>query len=295
MLSRSLVVRFVTISLTTTIKSTKAAFFSVLPTTTGSSSSSSTTTTTMLRRSPRRSYAVATELSRQKQEEADGSDSAHDNTKESYLQTPKKRRRKAFKNHDEDKVLPFTPSTPDLITSSSPLAVTTDSIASSSNSCDNPFVDLNVPPAEFRPSATLTTGQSFHWRALPTKDVSEATASTIVDPVASSSSAWGVHDATDWIGILRATELNESLVVHIRETPTTTMYKILYAPPGLHDTDTFLREYFQLHVSLEELYECWSKACPRLHKIAQCIPGVRMLQQDPWETLISFICCTYYC
>eukprot|EP00977_Amphora_coffeiformis_P024552 scaffold16180_cov159-Amphora_coffeaeformis.AAC.2 len=284
MFGRSLVVQLVTISLTTAIKSTKAAFFFFpVP---HVSSRPSTTAAAMLRRSPRRSYAAATELPRLQQPDESSESETNYVKEESPFQTPKKQRRKApKKNHEDDEVIPSTPSTPDLLCSSS-LEGTSESIDTNLISCDKQFVDLDVPPAEFRPSASLTTGQSFHWTALPTKDTTTRT-TTAAELVASSSSAWGAHDATDWIGTLRITERNESLVVHVRETPTTTLYKILYAPPGFQHTDAFLRDYFQLHVSLDKLYESWAKDCPRLQKIAQCIPGVRMLRQDPWETLIT--------
>ena len=278
MLGRLLVARLVTISFTTTIKSAKAAFFVAVPLT-------SISTAAMPRRSPRRfeSYAAA----QRQEQQADEPDRV-----ESF-QTPKKRRRKVPHNHEHEEGLPSTPSTPDLCPS--PTVVTSESTTTATATatlsfCDHDFINLDVSPAEFRPSASLTTGQSFHWTALPAKDTT-----AVAEPVvsSSSSSAWGAHDATDWIGTLRIADKNDSLVVHVRETPATTLYKILYAPPGYHDADAFLRDYFQLHVSLAELYDSWSEACPRLQKIAHCIPGVRMLQQDPWETLISFICCKY--
>jgi len=54
--------------------------------------------------------------------------------------------------------------------------------------------------------------------------------------------------------------------------------------------ETFLKAYFQLDAPLEPLYKEWSEACPRLATIAKCIPGVRIVDQDPWECLVSFIC-----
>jgi N-glycosylase/DNA lyase len=60
--------------------------------------------------------------------------------------------------------------------------------------------------------------------------------------------------------------------------------------PASFDYDDFLRSYFQLEISLTALYDEWSVQCPRLKKIAKCIPGVRIIDQDPWECLVSFIC-----
>lgn len=75
----------------------------------------------------------------------------------------------------------------------------------------------------------------------------------------------------------------------IRETPTTTLYRVLFAPSGL-DAAAVLRDYFQLNEPLVPLYEAWSQQDIRLGRIATCIPGVRVLNQDPWECLASFIC-----
>lgn len=145
---------------------------------------------------------------------------------------------------------------------------------------DSPWNDLKVPPHELRPSATLTTGQCFHWRAIQGDDD---------DDDAIASSAWGTHDATEWIGVLRRTEA-DSIVLAIRETPETTLYRVLHGPRDMN-YDEFLHDYFQLYCPLAPLYDEWSQQDPtRLARIAKCIPGVRLINQDPWECLISFIC-----
>jgi N-glycosylase/DNA lyase len=145
---------------------------------------------------------------------------------------------------------------------------------------DSAFQDLMVPPEELRPSATLTTGQCFHWKALPQALPQEG--------VKSPNSAWGSHNETEWVGTLRASE-GDSLVLVIRETPTTTLFRTLYAPTGMN-VASFLRDYFHLDEPLKPLYKQWSEQDTRLCRIAQCIPGVRIVNQDPWECLVSFIC-----
>jgi N-glycosylase/DNA lyase len=142
---------------------------------------------------------------------------------------------------------------------------------------DEGFQDLRVPARELRPSATLTTGQCFHWKAVD-------------DPVGSS--AWGIHNATQWIGTVRIPDTSDYLVLLLRETMDTTLYKILYAPQNFDITKTedILHQYFQLDQSLSVLYEQWSQECSRLKRIAACIPGVRVICQDPWECLVSFLC-----
>ena len=55
------------------------------------------------------------------------------------------------------------------------------------------------------------------------------------------------------------------------------------------EVQALLYEYFQLStVNLEELYTVWSKD-KYFRSICPCIPGLRILQQDPWECTISFL------
>lgn len=51
-----------------------------------------------------------------------------------------------------------------------------------------------------------------------------------------------------------------------------------------------IRSYFQLEYDLAQLYAEWSNGCPRMASIVQLLKGVRVVRQDPWECLISFIC-----
>ena len=147
----------------------------------------------------------------------------------------------------------------------------------------NPWVDLNVSPDELRPSATLTNGQCFNWtpveRAVKKPEVS-------LQHSPSKVSAWGVHDAMEWIGVVNQT------VFSIRETPTTTLYRVL--SDTNYDEATIsarLRDYFQLNVPLKPLYQQWSQQdTKRMARIAERIKGCRILRQDPVECLFSFIC-----
>jgi N-glycosylase/DNA lyase len=79
-------------------------------------------------------------------------------------------------------------------------------------------------------------------------------------------------------------------VLVIRELPDTTLVRPLTSVPNGFELKEFMYEYFQLQYSLKGLYQEWSQDDQRLATIAQCIPGVRMIDQDPWECLISFIC-----
>ncbi len=59
---------------------------------------------------------------------------------------------------------------------------------------------------------------------------------------------------------------------------------------GHDDTETLLRDYLNLHIDLEPLYERWSLADPHFKTISKDFLGVRMLRQDPFENLLCFIC-----
>ena len=204
------------------------------------------------------------------------------------------------------------------------LVLTTDMIAAINPTQD--FIDLMVPPDELRPSNTVTTGQAFHWKVIVQQPVTPSVQKMATvkheqgsdtpgaKPVVATTlpSAWGTHDATEWVAPLCLPVLLTSsstvssayktyapVVVVIRETPTTTLYRPL-TPFGNEEEEEealvvlhrAMRDYFQLDTSptLSELYHEWSNACPRLASIAPCLPGVRIINQDPWECLLSFIC-----
>lgn len=135
----------------------------------------------------------------------------------------------------------------------------------------NKWIDLQVPPQELRPSATLTTGQSFSWMVVMDSITDQST-----------SSAWGRHNETMWIAQVG------NQIITIKETPSTTMYRVVLGDE--ENITPFLVDYFQLETPLDPLYSKWSERDERLAKIANVIPGVRIIRQDPVECLFSFIC-----
>ncbi|KAK2749250.1 8-oxoguanine glycosylase ogg1 [Myotisia sp. PD_48] len=56
------------------------------------------------------------------------------------------------------------------------------------------------------------------------------------------------------------------------------------------DTEALIRHYFNLNCSLSDLYEQWAVADQNFKKKAMQFTGIRILQQDAWEALVSFIC-----
>lgn len=56
------------------------------------------------------------------------------------------------------------------------------------------------------------------------------------------------------------------------------------------ETAKWVTDYLNLSVPLEDLYDEWAATDPVFARFAMKFRGVRMLRQDPWECLCSFIC-----
>jgi len=129
---------------------------------------------------------------------------------------------------------------------------------------------------------TLLNGQCFNWRewGLDGKDdtSSEETGVQSAAKDASESSLVGV------VG---------PFAVQLRENGPCVEFAVLGSSEGRtqrEDARRQLHSYFQLDTDVEVLYEEWTKKCPRMEKICDALPGMRVLMQDPVECLISFIC-----
>ncbi|KAI9013831.1 DNA glycosylase [Phycomyces nitens] len=113
--------------------------------------------------------------------------------------------------------------------------------------------DLKVSPKELRLD-TLRCGQSFRWKQTN-----------------------GL-----WSCVLKG-----RLVV-LKETDSSVMYGEWEKDETIKDD---LRDYFQLDkVCLADCYERWSGLDPNFKLKATSLEGIRILRQDPWENLVSFIC-----
>ena len=129
-----------------------------------------------------------------------------------------------------------------------------------------------VHPLELRLENTLENGQCFGWRRQP-GDSSE--------PV--------------WVGVLG------EHVLALRQTEDDCMFRCV-GGPAVAAKDavaaaaeeaavvTQLRDYFQLDEPLRPLYSHWAAADHRMAAVAEVVPGMRVLRQDPAECLFSFIC-----
>lgn len=85
-------------------------------------------------------------------------------------------------------------------------------------------------------------------------------------------------------------------ILSLRQDPTHLYYRAIFPlSPIKRESNTLdsielIRDYFNLSVDLAELYEKWSSRDSHFKKTAPKFAGIRMLRQDPWENLISFIC-----
>ncbi|KAG8931161.1 8-oxoguanine glycosylase ogg1 [Tulasnella sp. 417] len=141
------------------------------------------------------------------------------------------------------------------------------------------FRSLPLSITQLNLSAVLKCGQSFRWRSYPL-DTSNPTP----DPAPEA-------PPCEWRLTL------DDRVVCLRQTSSNLYYRSLYPPSPVAATEekdavalTWLRDYFQLDIDLENLYEEWSKKDPIFKGVKDRFSGIRMLRQDPWENVISFIC-----
>ncbi|KAF8639237.1 hypothetical protein AX17_001722 [Amanita inopinata Kibby_2008] len=135
------------------------------------------------------------------------------------------------------------------------------------------FHSLPVSILQVSLAAVLSCGQSFRWSIIPLDSVSPPT-----------------HEYRLCL---------RDRLVCLRQTPETLYYRTLFPDPqptpaqlAIRDKETvaWLQDYFQLDVDLQKLYDEWSVRDPKFASLQHRFGGIRILRQDPWENLISFIC-----
>lgn len=115
------------------------------------------------------------------------------------------------------------------------------------------------PVSDYDLAATLDSGQAFRWRA--------------------------VDDA--WEGILAGN------FFRLRQTTDGISAELLGSAASQHGPRTThseqLRDYLQLDVDLAAVIATFPEDAPMRAAVAAC-RGLRLLRQEPWECLVSFIC-----
>ncbi|KAL4905203.1 hypothetical protein BDW74DRAFT_178206 [Aspergillus multicolor] len=125
---------------------------------------------------------------------------------------------------------------------------------------------LPISLSELCINTTLRCGQSFRWHKVPDND--------------------------EWRCVLYGR------LVSLKQDPTHLHYRTYMNPKLASSTngeseDTTLdiiKHYFNLTSNLTTLYAQWSSSDPNFRKKASQFTGIRILRQDAWEALISFIC-----
>ncbi|KAL1962918.1 hypothetical protein VTN77DRAFT_9014 [Rasamsonia byssochlamydoides] len=151
-----------------------------------------------------------------------------------------------------------------------------------SPNCFSEWRKLPISLSELCINTTLRCGQSFRWQRLPEDD--------------------------EWRCVLRGR------IVSLKQDPCYLYYRsysprlpsvpALPTPPAstpssrvdaepdsaADETLAIITHYFNLSSNLTELYAQWSSSDPNFKKKAPNFTGIRILRQDAWEALISFIC-----
>lgn len=134
------------------------------------------------------------------------------------------------------------------------------------------FKSIPLSIAQLSLSAVLKCGQSFRW--------------TVLTPTGTEYSPW---DAEYRFCL-------QDRVVCLRQSSDTLFYRSVFPSPlpvdnSLRDAETleWLKDYFQLDIDLVHLYSQWAQRDSVFAKFQDRFVGIRMLRQDPWENLISFV------
>lgn len=129
--------------------------------------------------------------------------------------------------------------------------------------------------------AVLQCGQSFRWSIFP-----------LVAPEGQGELAQHGQPSHEYRLCLR------DRVICLRQSQETLLWNAVFPNPPISPEETakrdaetleWLNDYFQLDVDLQELYQTWSKRDPIFNGLQERFSGIRILRQDPWENLISYV------
>ncbi|KAF9444995.1 N-glycosylase/DNA lyase [Macrolepiota fuliginosa MF-IS2] len=137
------------------------------------------------------------------------------------------------------------------------------------------FHSLHIPQLQLSLAAVLKCGQSFRWSIIPLR-------------------------TNDYNGPTHEYRLClRDRVVCLRQSSDTLFYRTVYPDPqptspqlALRDAETlaWVDDYFQLDIDLVKLYDQWAIRDKVFARFRDRFSGIRILRQDPWENVVSFIC-----
>jgi len=87
-------------------------------------------------------------------------------------------------------------------------------------------------------------------------------------------------------------------VVCLRQSQEALLWNAVFTDPPTSPEETakrdaetleWINDYFQLDVDLQELYRTWSERDHIFNGLQERFSGIRILRQDPWENLISYV------
>lgn len=139
---------------------------------------------------------------------------------------------------------------------------------------------LPVNKLMIRLDLTLQSGQSFRWRGTAPGEWTNVLSGFV----------WTLKQNES--GIFYRVFKSRNLQ-HLQERQI--LEEIKFSPSSNSDDgwkcyDSILRDYFQLDVDVESLFEQWRVSDPHFARVLETFQGVRVLRQHPVENLFSFIC-----
>ncbi|XP_037334231.2 N-glycosylase/DNA lyase [Pungitius pungitius] len=167
----------------------------------------------------------------------------------------------------------------------------------------NGWRSLACAKSELRLDLTLACGQSFRWRETAAGHWTGVMGGRVWTLTQTDEALWYhvYRSSGGGAGQVRCRKRSEGVPLHTGGLSgkgfAGAVKKEEEEPVAVTEGDTdeegqMLRDYFQLSVSLGDLYQQWAAADPHFEHIAGFFPGVRMLRQDPTECLFSLICTT---
>lgn len=140
------------------------------------------------------------------------------------------------------------------------------------------FHALPLSKSQLSLAAVLKCGQSFRWSIYPLSPSCSDTKTSVLQPT---------HEYRFCL---------KDRLICLRQSSDTLFYRAVFPDSqqtvtqvALRDAETlvWLKDYFQLDVDLEKLYEKWSAQDAVFATFKDRFGGIRMLRQDPWENVVS--------
>jgi hypothetical protein len=143
------------------------------------------------------------------------------------------------------------------------------------------FHKIPLPVSQLSLAAVLQCGQSFRWSIFP-----------LAAPEGQGETAQPGQPSHEYRLCLR------DRVVCLRQSQEALLWNAVFPNPPIspeemakRDAETleWINDYFQLDIDLKELYRTWSERDPIFNGLQERFSGIRILRQDPWENLISYV------